>query len=45
MAGATDGIGLAFARKFSNYNYNILLMGRNGEKLRDLQNTLKSLNP
>lgn len=35
IAGATDGIGKAFSQKLALYNYNLILLGRNIEKLED----------
>jgi 17beta-estradiol 17-dehydrogenase / very-long-chain 3-oxoacyl-CoA reductase len=33
VAGASDGIGKAFAFKLASMDYNLILLGRNSEKL------------
>lgn len=40
ITGATSGIGLATAQRFAKENFNLILCGRNNEKLQDLATTL-----
>ena len=42
ITGATDGIGLEFARAFHQRNINVVLVGRNSEKLSKVANEIKS---
>ncbi|KAI9790682.1 MAG: hypothetical protein M1833_001771 [Piccolia ochrophora] len=45
ITGASDGIGLAFARELSKAGFNILLHGRNPEKLAGVKDQLSSTFP
>jgi len=42
VTGATSGIGEGCARKFSNEGYNLIITGRNSEKLEQLKNELSA---
>ncbi|EQL29380.1 short chain dehydrogenase/reductase [Blastomyces gilchristii SLH14081] len=41
VTGSTEGIGTAFARELCKYGFNIVLHGRNPEKLSRIENNLK----
>lgn len=42
ITGATSGIGLEFAKIFAKNNYNLVLVGRNEEKLEKLKNDIEA---
>ncbi len=44
ITGATSGIGFGCAKKFAQGGYNIIITGRNREKLEAIQNELKNYN-
>lgn len=43
VTGSTDGIGLAFAQELAQYGFNILLVGRNKEKLENVKQNIQTL--
>lgn len=45
VTGCTDGIGKALTVEFAKRGYGAYLLSRNFEKLDDLRNTLKDINP
>ena len=45
VTGASDGIGKAFCEELSKIGFNICLMGRNKQKLEQVENELKIINP
>ena len=44
ITGATSGIGAAFAKKFASQEYDLILVGRREEKIRDFANKLRTEN-
>lgn len=42
ITGSTDGIGLEFARELAQYGFNILLIGRNKDKLESVKQNIQS---
>lgn len=46
ITGATDGVGLAYARQFAERGHSLILVGRNETKLNRVKQELsRSLNP
>jgi 17beta-estradiol 17-dehydrogenase / very-long-chain 3-oxoacyl-CoA reductase len=45
VTGATDGIGLGFARAFARRGFNLVLVSRNRDKLEEVRCQLQPLNP
>lgn len=43
VTGATDGIGKAIAFELANKGLNLLLLGRNQDKLQDVSNSIRSM--
>ena len=43
ITGASDGIGKAYAYELAKKNYNLILIARREEKLKDLQTSLQSV--
>lgn len=44
VTGASDGIGLSYCQEFAKMGFNIVLMGRNLEKLNRVEEKLRALN-
>lgn len=44
VTGGSDGIGLGFARRLARRGFNVLVTGRNEEKLRNVVETLRGIN-
>ena len=42
ITGATDGIGLVNAKKFAQTGHELILHGRNHDKLKNIQNEIKN---
>ena len=45
ITGATDGIGLEYARQFGKRGHSLMVLGRNPEKLERVKNELLTENP
>lgn len=43
ITGATDGIGLEYAREFANRGHSVILVGRNESKLDTVKKQLQSI--
>lgn len=45
ISGSTDGIGLEYARKLAALHFNLIMIGRNEEKLNKCSSSIKGANP